>query len=144
MLGKLSRFMRIMGYDTLYPNLEIPDTELIKYAIDTNRKLISRDREICRRYRDSILIESDNLKMQIVQIATIDPPDQTKLFSRCTVCNGLLIPGNGGCNEEYDPKKKDQVTHCQDCGKCYWPGTHSESVLKFLQSLELYTEYNKQ
>jgi len=44
MLGTLAKWLRIMGYDTLYGDGD--DSELIKMAVDEKRVLITRDREL--------------------------------------------------------------------------------------------------
>ena len=140
MLGRLSRFMRIMGYDTMYPNLEVADSEIIEMCRNESRILVSRDRQICLRYKDSIRINSDIIQDQIVPICSYEKPTKEKLVTRCTACNGVLIPGNCNCKEEFDPRKADKVSHCPDCGKCYWPGTHSEGIVKFLSDLGIFNQ----
>lgn len=140
MLGRLARYMRIMGYDTSYPNLEISDTELIEISKADDRILLSRDRQLCSRYIKSIYIDSDRIDEQIIQITNIERPRRELLFSRCTICNGVLVKGDSNCREEYDPRKKDSVYHCPDCGRCYWDGTHSQNILAKLESLKVYYE----
>ncbi|EQB69151.1 MAG: hypothetical protein AMDU5_GPLC00004G0121 [Thermoplasmatales archaeon Gpl] len=140
MLGRLARYMRIMGYDTSYPNLEISDNELIEISRADDRVLLSRDKQLCSRFKQSIYIISDRIDEQIIQITNLERPRKEFLFSRCTVCNGVLVKGDHNCKEEYDPRKIETVYHCPNCGKCYWEGTHSHNILAKLESLKVYNE----
>ena len=140
MLGRLARYLRIMGYDTMYPNLGISDTELMEISRKEGRILLSRDKQLCGRYKKSIFIDSDKIDEQIKQVTTIEKPKRELLFSRCAVCNGILVKGAGNCREEYDPRKKESVYHCPDCGRCFWEGTHSQNILTKLESLKVYDE----
>jgi uncharacterized protein with PIN domain len=140
MLGKCARYMRIMGYDTQYPNLSISDTELINICKEGDFTLVSRDRELCQRYKKSIHVLSDRIDEQILQIVIIAPPEKGKLFSRCTLCNGILEKGGDNCKDEYYNDGVKEVFHCPDCGKCYWRGTHWENILKKLKNLGIYDE----
>lgn len=140
MLGRLARYMRIMGYDTMYPNLEITDTELIEICQSEERFLLSRDRQICRRYKRSMYMESDRIEEQIMQVVSLEKPQRSRLFTRCTRCNGILEKGSLNCREEFDPRKLDTVYHCPICGRCYWDGTHSDNILSKLNSLGVYNE----
>ncbi len=140
MLGRLARYMRIMGFDTLYPNLEVPDSFLIHLSLEEDRILLSRDKELNRRWKNSIFINSDRLDAQIKQVAEKFKPDFNRLFSRCTVCNGILTGVKTPCKEEYYKEEIDSVKQCESCGKCYWRGTHVSNMIKYLENLGIYNE----
>ncbi|MFH0930962.1 MAG: DUF5615 family PIN-like protein [Candidatus Zixiibacteriota bacterium] len=46
-LGKLAKWLRTLGYDTLF-SLDIEDTELFSKALKENRIILSRDTELRR------------------------------------------------------------------------------------------------
>jgi len=47
MLGSLSRWLRLFGFDTLYSN-DFDDRELIKISIQDDRILLTRDHSLAR------------------------------------------------------------------------------------------------
>ena len=87
MLGTLAKWLRIMGYDTIYGDGD--DGELIKISVDEKRVLLTRDKELHKRYPDSILIESTELGEQIRKVVdSLDLKiDMENTLTRCTVCN---------------------------------------------------------
>lgn len=48
MLGKLAKWLRLLGYDTAYEN-DAPDHELARRARAEGRILLTRDRELSAR-----------------------------------------------------------------------------------------------
>ena len=70
MYGRLTRFLRIFGYDTIYADdLEdhfkispVPDEKLAEYALENNRIIITRDYEFHKKNRDrSIFLEGEGV-----------------------------------------------------------------------------------
>ncbi len=131
MLGKLARWLRIIGYDTEYlPSAG--DEELISAAEAGGRLLLTRDGELFRRAArrgvPALLIKSNTLIGELSEIARtlgLSISDQT----RCPICNGLLVEASG------DPgvPAKGMVWECPKCRKFYWHGTH---WLKISETLE--------
>jgi uncharacterized protein with PIN domain len=76
MLGKLTRFLRIFGYDTIYAkdledndNIPVPDEEIIKFAKKENRVVITKDRLLSRKSSpDSLYLEGENIYDYLKQI----------------------------------------------------------------------------
>ena len=73
-VGKLARWLRLMGYDTLFlPTLD--DGEMVKLALSQQRVLLTRDTQIMRWHIVSsgrvkaILIETDDPRKQLLQVA---------------------------------------------------------------------------
>ncbi|MEJ5293297.1 MAG: Mut7-C RNAse domain-containing protein [Candidatus Methanosuratincola sp.] len=131
MLGKLARWLRIIGYDTEYlPSAG--DDDLISAAEDGGRLLLTRDSELFRRAVrrgvPAILIKSTTIAEELSEITRslgLKLSDQT----RCPLCNELLVEGGGG---EGLPVR-GRVWECPRCRKFYWHGTH---WLKISETLE--------
>ena len=72
MLGRLARWLRIMGYDTAYhPNLQ--DQELARMARAQGCVLLTRDTELARRKGiHCLLIEDQRLEGQLRQVLVLD------------------------------------------------------------------------
>jgi uncharacterized protein with PIN domain len=128
MLGTLAKWLRILGYDTLYdPALD--DYQLMRLARAEGRVLLTRDRELAgRRGVHALLIESEDLDGQIRQVmAGLDlEPDRS--FSRCPVCNEPLQPLDREAARARVPAYVAQ-THqtfkiCPGCQRVYWRGSH--------------------
>ena len=68
MLGKLARFLRIFGYDTIYANDlisyynidPVPDEKLLEYALENERLIITKDFPFFSKIRGrGILLEGE-------------------------------------------------------------------------------------
>ncbi|MFQ5610608.1 MAG: Mut7-C RNAse domain-containing protein [Anaerolineae bacterium] len=128
MLGSLARWLRLLGYDTLY-NPQASDAELVRQARAEGRILLTRDRPLAaRRGVKTLLIESQVLDEQLRQViaACRLRPDPDR--RRCAVCNGSLIQAAPseveGRVPPYVLKTQTHFRECAACGRIYWPGTH--------------------
>jgi uncharacterized protein with PIN domain len=128
MLGTLAKWLRILGYDTLYdPALD--DYQLMRLARAEGRVLLTRDRELARRRGvETLLIESEELDGQVHQVLDdLDlEPDQS--FSRCPVCNDPLQPLNREAARArvpaYVARTHQTFKICPACQRVYWRGSH--------------------
>jgi Uncharacterized conserved protein len=97
MLGKLARWLRILGYDTAYNN-NFEDWKILKIASDENRIIITRDRGLCVRARKRGLecfyvipgLKIEEILAKLSSKYSIDLNIVDPNFSRCSVCNGVL------------------------------------------------------
>lgn len=139
MLGKLARWLRFMGFDTVYAGSESTDQQIITYVKDKGMILITSDRLMASMYRDSVLISSNAISDQIRAVISCFRPDPGKFMTRCSACNSLLR----GINvESMDPRVPDSVKEnhlavmeCPGCGRFYWQGTHYRSIIMKLNSI---------
>ena len=134
MLGRLARWLRMFGYDTLYPEA-LPDKELVKIAQIENRILMTRDKTLANsKYVKTILIKSVNINDQLEQIVNDADLKIENPFSRCTVCNSLIQKVEKETVRDYVPPKVydycDEFWRCLDCSKVYWKGSHWEKICK--------------
>ncbi|MCX7680398.1 MAG: Mut7-C RNAse domain-containing protein [Anaerolineae bacterium] len=132
MLGRLAKWLRLLGYDTAYEN-DAPDHELARRARAEGRVLLTRDRELAARPGlRALLIQAETLEEQVREVQdALGPPPGTPL-SRCPVCNGDLKPVAPselvGQLPPYVLRTQRQFRRCPDCGRVYWRGTHIESM----------------
>lgn len=132
MLGKLARWLRLMGYDTAYENAA-SDPELARRARAENRILLTRDRELsARRGLHTLLIQSEVLEeqMQQVQLALGPPPHPP--LSRCAVCNAALkTVSPADVTDRVPPyvlRTQTEFRRCPGCKRIYWPGSHLQGM----------------
>lgn len=132
MLGKLARWLRILGYDTLYyPSIE--DHRLIELADKSGRVLLTADRELMKyRRAEKFLISSDAWREQLREVTSAFPPPDQGLFSRCLECNSALEEvDRETVRGEVPPhvyEEQREFARCPRCNKVYWWGTHCERV----------------
>ena len=136
MLGKLAKWLRILGYDTYY-RPDIPDDELLQIANAEDRIVLTRDtrltkRRICRRY---LLVAHDLLEDQLRQ--TIEEFHLSAFpFTRCLICNVIIRQVEKSAVQNRVPaytfKTQSSFAECPRCGRLYWPGTHVEQARKCL------------
>ena len=91
-LGKLTRYLRICGFDTYYRN-NGSDNELINIALSDSRVILTRDKELLKNKKVTrgYWIRS---KFHIEQLKEIlsrfELKNQLRPFTRCIECNGIL------------------------------------------------------
>ncbi|MDP8011218.1 MAG: DUF5615 family PIN-like protein [Thermoplasmata archaeon] len=140
MLGKLAKYLRFLGYDTLYPDNKVTDNEIIETAKKENRILITRDREMASRYEKSFLIRSLDSMEQLKIIVKTFNLNSDHLLSRCSICNTELIKINKekvkGKVPENVYKNFNEFFVCPSCGRYYWFGSHAQKIENTLKMVE--------
>jgi len=141
-LGRLARYLRMMGFDVLYKN-NFDDDEIIKISLDKKRAILTKDRGILKRSEitHGYWVRSSKVKEQVVEI--IERFDLKKLineFTRCIECNSPLesISKNEVINE-LPPKvseSQESFSVCPSCKKLYWKGTHHQRMLSFIKTIK--------
>jgi uncharacterized protein with PIN domain len=131
MLGRLARWLRLMGYDTAYWR-EGSDTALIRRARAEGRWIVTGDRQLAgRRGVRAILVTSASLDDQMVEVrASLKGlgSREPEPFSRCPECNGVLenLPAEDARDlvPAYVWHTQSAFRRCSQCGRVYWKGTH--------------------
>jgi uncharacterized protein with PIN domain len=132
MLGRLAKWLRILGFDVLYfPKAE--DAELLVIARREGRILLTRDTGLIEKSRKSpsrLFIRSDDWKDQVVQV--LDEYglwDDVRPHSRCIICNRPLKPLDKerarNLVAPFVLEHARSFALCRGCGRVYWQGTHS-------------------
>lgn len=140
-LGRLARWLRMLGFDTLYRN-DYDDPEIVAIAVQEGRTILTRDLGIMKRraVTHGYHIQSTAPREQLYEVLTrYQLHDQINPFHRCMVCNGLL------CNvtkeavlAELEPKTiryYDEFFQCANCRKIYWRGSHFARMTSFINEL---------
>ena len=139
MLGKLAKWLRLLGYDTAYDNVA-SDRELARRARAKGRVLLTRDRGLAaRRGLRTLLIQSEVLEEQVQEVRDgLGGPPHPAL-SRCSVCNAVLEPiSPAGIADRVPPyvlKTQTEFRRCPGCGRVYWPGSHLQAMRGQIEKL---------
>jgi hypothetical protein len=143
MLGKLCKWLRIFGFDTLL-NVDNDLNKVKETCLKENRIFLTRSKKNLNEMQldNSLLIESENFQEQIKQIFRVFnlslPED---ILTRCLICNLLVVKVDKESVKDKIPEKSlqhfSEFFRCTNCGKIYWKGTHYENTLKKIASLGL-------
>ncbi len=130
MLGKLARWLRILGYDTLY--MQDDDVSIAQRARAEGRVVLTRDHGLAqRRGLRTLLVNAQDLDTQLAEvIAALGRP--VGAAPRCMLCNGMLrrIPVEVARSfvPAYVAQTQMLFHRCAECGKIYWQGTHWQGI----------------
>lgn len=142
MLGSLARWLRILGFDTLYFR-DIRDKDLIRIARGQQRIIITRDSVLSknRKIEDLIIIRSNDLNGQLrefigwVKGRGIKP----RPLSFCPLCNGDVLPVDKNSVRDDVPEyiflNIRSFYKCENCGHVYWDGSHKRGIDQMLAKL---------
>ena len=140
MLGTLAKWLRILGYDTTFEP-ELNDHQLVRLARAEDRVLLTRDRELARRRGVRVLlVDSERLDDQVVQVLTEFGLSPQHSFSRCPVCNEPLAAIDRQAARErvpaYVARTQKTFKVCPACQRVYWRGTHWQRMADRLARFE--------
>jgi uncharacterized protein with PIN domain/molybdopterin converting factor small subunit len=138
-LGKLTRMLRMLGFDTLYRS-DFEDTEIIHIAADEKRIILTRDVEMLKAntVTHGYWIREISPNEQVREVLNrFDLYSQVKPFRRCMVCNAPIALVEKDAVREELPRKvrelHDEFYRCAGCRKVYWKGTHYQDMMGQIQ-----------
>ncbi len=141
-LGTLSRYLRLLGFDTWYRN-DTDDAELAAVSVSQERILLTRDRGLLmrREVRHGYCPRSDDPVLQAIEVVrrftlygALSP------YTRCPRCNGPLVDVTKEEVADRIPAgTRRTVGHfrrCTDCGQVYWRGAHHHRIGALIDRIE--------
>jgi uncharacterized protein len=140
MLGRLAKWLRILGYDAEYFPGE--DDDLLRQTRRQGRVLLTRDTRLLRRrpLPPHLFIESDQVMEQLRQVVTalrLDPAAPPA--RRCPRCNVVLEPRDRaevlGRVPEFVWSHHQVFWACPRCQRIYWAGTHRRRMEEAIKAL---------
>jgi uncharacterized protein with PIN domain len=142
MLGKLTRWLRILGYNVKYSN-KLDDAQLITIAKKERRILLTRDLELFQQAIakgvDTFYLKGQTEEEKLAELAKrFDLAlDVNMATSRCPKCNTRVKPISK--EEAADKIEKSTYSYynefweCPKCGQIYWQGAHWTRIRKTLE-----------
>jgi uncharacterized protein with PIN domain len=140
MLGKLAKWLRFLGYDTLYPKI-LNDKQLAQLSLAEDRVLLTRDKELASKKDIKVLyIISEQLDDQLKQvILEFGLKLGDSAFTRCPECNYMLKKIEKTDIEGKLPsgviENQDKFWVCNNCEQYYWQGTHFTKIKDKLENM---------
>jgi uncharacterized protein with PIN domain len=145
-VGKLARWLRLIGYDTLLFKQK-DDATMIKTALNEDRVILTKDGQFMKRrlvtngQLKAMLIKHDNPENQIREVVkALNLNYHFNPFSLCLECNQTLIARSKEEVQSLVPphvlETQTRYTECPACHRIYWQGTHWQAMMKKLQDLQ--------
>lgn len=138
MLGRLARWLRILGFDTAYEE-SIDDADLVRRAVDEGRVILTRDRLMPEQWRvEGIhLMEVEEPMAQVREVSdAFGLAGHIRLFTRCSQCNTMLSEVSKEQAAGHVPddvlQRVDAFKHCPGCGRFYWEGSHVKRMRRMI------------
>jgi len=138
MLGRLAKWLRVMGHDTLYQP-SYPEGTLHALTKE-GRRLLTRTLALQGIFPNALVIRSNRIRGQIREaVDGLDlPPDRSKWFTRCLRCNTPLEAVAPGDRLENIPdyvlyENPTGIRRCGCCHRYFWPGSHRQRMVRQLE-----------
>lgn len=141
MLGSLAKWLRILGYDTVY-DPKVNDDDLFFKTHLENRILLTRDSELACRVKKglSFLLKNENLRDQLkLAISHFELNTNEHIFTRCVLCNNRITEIKKDLIknrlDHFIFETVDKFYFCEFCDKIYWAGSHVKLAKSFLAEI---------
>jgi uncharacterized protein with PIN domain len=137
MLGKLTRWLRMLGQDVAY-SVQLSDSELLELSEKENRILLTKDLELYKRAVargiDALYLEGEKESERLAELGkryglklAIDMEK-----SHCPMCNTKLMTTPKELLSSQLEKNTflyyDKFWKCPNCGQVYWQGAHWKQI----------------
>ncbi|MBY0276037.1 Mut7-C RNAse domain-containing protein [Candidatus Binatia bacterium] len=143
MLGRLARWLRVLGFDAAYRN-ELPGDRLLTLAAREDRIVVTRD----GRLRDPrgrarvIRITSAGFRDQLRELDRVLPlGGMDARPQRCVECNEAVLPVALADVPESVPAyvraTQTDFRRCPRCRRIFWPATHRTRMESEIEALGL-------
>jgi len=142
MLGKLTRWLRMLGHNVKYAN-NLDDKLLIKIVKTEKRTLLTRDVELYQQatsqHAEAFIVEGKNEAERLAALSKrfnlnleLNPNN-----SRCPKCNAKIRPAKKQEISDKLPSSTktfyEEFWECPKCGKIYWQGAHWKRITETLK-----------
>ncbi len=134
MLGKLCRYLRMIGYEVEYIENDKDDSYII--SISENNLILTRDRQLHERLANSVLIKSYKSIDQLKELKGKLPAPRHSFMELCSICGRLLEKTEKrGEMPDYVNKDAEEVYYCKSCNKFYWNGSHTDNFRRMVERI---------
>lgn len=141
MLGRLARWLRILGFDTAW-EAHIADGDLVRRALEQDRVILTRDRALPEQWRVSgvYVLAQDEPIAQLREVAeAFRLARRTRLFTRCSRCNTPLVRASREEARASVPPRvleaQADLLRCPGCERFYWSGSHTRRMRRVVEEV---------
>jgi len=140
-LGGLAKYLRMLGFDTLYEN-GYTDPQIARISADEQRIVLTRDRALLmhKQISHGCYVRGTRPRQQVQEIvARLDLYRAINPFSRCLRCNHELQPiAKEVIRDRLPPRSASfncRFRICDQCNKIYWEGSHWRRMAQVIDDL---------
>ena len=140
-LGGLARLLRMAGFDTLYDN-HYHDDEIVAIALEEDRVVLTRDRELLKRrtVTHGCYLHALKPAEQFRELFDrLDLAASARPFTICLHCNlPLRAVDKADVLDRLPPSVRelhDEFNTCDCCARVFWKGSHHKRMLALLTSV---------
>ena len=140
-VGKLAQKLRLLGFDTLFRK-DFTDQEIVERSLHEKRIILTRDKGMlkCSAVTHGYWIRNDDPYEQVKEVVhRFQLENNFRLFTRCSVCNGLLHSVDKSLLHDRLPNRILQFYNvfmeCKGCKKIYWQGSHYDHIREWINDL---------
>lgn len=140
-LGKLCKYLRMLGFDTFYRN-NLDDDEIVEISKTEKRIILTRDIGILKTgaVTHGYWIRSKHSAEQLSEVINhFSLQKKIRPFYRCTLCNGFVNQVDKSDVEHFlkENTKRfyDNFYQCVTCKRVYWEGSHYENMCQFINKI---------
>jgi uncharacterized protein with PIN domain len=138
MLGKLAKYLRILGLNTLY----IRNTAMLEIFKDQSEPALFLTRNKRTGWAGAtVLVTCDKPMDQLREIKAAILPHVAgdRMMGRCIGCNTELVKIDKGDIEQFVPEfvfhAYETFKRCPSCKKVYWQGSHAANMAKYVEEI---------
>lgn len=142
MLGKLARWLRLIGYDTIY-DPKLSTKELVRIANEESRIFLTRSKRVAEKFGagNYYVVKSEKFREQLSEvIENLNLDIKANIFSRCSICNVEIVEVDKESVLDLIPEETakffDEFYQCPKCKKVYWSGSHTTRIMKLLSEIK--------
>ena len=142
MLGRLCRWLRILGEDAAYFTGNGKGGILYR-SLKERRVILTRDSSLAPRKAYGVYhVGSCDFRVQLKEVKerfgiTVS---KDRIFTRCAGCNSVLAQAEKrsvrGKVPGYIFSSHESFACCPRCGKVFWRGTHGELIKKVIETIK--------
>ncbi|HOC46528.1 MAG: Mut7-C RNAse domain-containing protein [Syntrophorhabdaceae bacterium] len=136
MLGKLARYLRMLGLDA--PYIRQGETVLSSPKEPAHTLVFTKSTAKAGR-PGTILVHNNDPQEQVLEVKKYIEPyvDPDAFMTRCMECNVQLIEVRKEDIESFVPEyiyhHHDEFRTCPSCHKVYWEGSHADEMHLWLK-----------
>ena len=138
-LGRLAKYLRMLGFDTVYRN-DCSDAELARIEREESRILLTRDRGLLKRSavtRGYYVRETAPRRQATEVVSRFDLANLIDPFRLCLCCGAALIPvSKDAIRDRLEPATSQhyqEFRQCLACGRIYWQGSHYRRMQRLIE-----------
>ena len=139
-LGRLARYLRLLGFDCLYSN-DFEDAAVAMISAGQQRTLLTRDRSLLQRkiITHGYFVRAVRPRLQVPEVLSrFDLYRSIAPFSRCSRCNGTLqVVDKQAIEARLEVKTRQYYNDfrmCSGCGQIYWQGSHYQRTMQLVDA----------